>query len=300
MIDLFVVLFGLIVGSFLTVCIYRIPLGRGSGLTELTDDEEQLADAAVGKEGEAVTVASPRRSFCPHCKTQLLLRYNIPVVGYLLQLGRCTHCKEKISLRYPLVEILSACSAWFCYASFEPLTAITAYIFVAALIVISFIDLEYFIIPNVISYPGVAFGVLIGVEQEFFGALQSPPFVGSIEESLWGILTGAGILFSISFFYIKVRKKQGLGLGDVKLLAATGATFGVQGAFYTIFIGSLLGSVLGISLILIGRGKWSSYIPFGPYLAVANILFLFSAHELLGLAAPLPGTPLPGAYSGGY
>ncbi|MCB0329187.1 MAG: prepilin peptidase [Bdellovibrionales bacterium] len=293
MIDIAVVLFGLIIGSFLSVCVYRIPLGRSTGLDELFEEEEESDEEGVEEEelGEEdllnsphfqkrVTIAYPPRSFCPHCGEKLKWYHNLPVVSYALLLGKCGFCKERISWKYPTIELLSAFFAWLSYATFDPVTAALAYIFAAGLIVISFIDLEYFIIPNVITYPAFVLGILFGVEQTFFGLVKAPPFVPGIVESGIGVLTGAGILLSISLFYTYVRKKQGLGLGDVKLLAVTGAFFGFHGAFYTIFVGSLLGSLLGVAFMLLGRGRWSSYIPFGPYLAAANLLYLYYAQEL--------------------
>ena len=136
------------------------------------------------------------------------------------------------------------------------------------------------IIPNVITYPAFLLGMIFGAVQTFYPAIESPPFVRDIYGSLIGVLGGAGMLLVVSLLYTYVRKKQGLGLGDVKLLAVTGAFFGFHGAFYTIFVGSLLGSLLGVTLMLIGRGKWSSYIPFGPYLAAANLLYIYFAQEL--------------------
>lgn len=302
MIDVSVIVFGLIIGSFLSVCVYRIPLGRSTGLEELVEEEREASEEEKPEEDlppkkdsknskhfdQRVTISYPRRSFCPHCGEQLKVWHNLPVVSYLLLLGKCGFCKERISWQYPTIEFLTALSAWFSYATFEPVTAVLAFVFCCGLIVISFIDLDYFIIPNVITYPSFVLGLLFGVEQEFFDLVEAPPFVNGIQQSLWGVLAGAGILLSISLFYTYVRKKQGLGLGDVKLLAVTGAFFGVPGAFYTIFVGSLLGSVLGISLMLIGKGKWSSYIPFGPYLAAANVMYLFYG-EQVALLLQQPG-----------
>jgi leader peptidase (prepilin peptidase)/N-methyltransferase len=298
MIDAIVIIFGLIIGSFLTVCVYRIPLGRELGIAGLQEEEglEEGAedDPEEGSEQNSphfekpVNIWYPRRSFCPHCGGQLRWFHNLPFFGYLSLLGRCAFCKERISWKYPTIELLTAGAAWLSYSSFDPQTAAIAFIFSAALIVLSFIDLEYFILPNVITYPGIALGIVFGLLQTFFHWFEAPPFVANIEQGGIGILCGAGILLAISLFYTFVRRKQGLGLGDVKLLAMTGAFFGFPGAFYTIFVGSLIGSLVGISLMLIGRGKWSSYLPFGPYLAVANLLYLFYGQELtrfLGAAA---------------
>ncbi len=287
MIDIIVIIFGLIIGSFLTVCVYRIPLGRATGIEEieLEEEGEEIPDHPERNSEhfeKRVTIAYPPRSFCTHCGEQLKWWHNIPFFSWLLLRGKSACCSKSISGQYPVIELLSAFFAWLAYSMFSPETAVLAYAFAAMLVVISFIDIDYFIIPNVITYPGVLLGILFGIEQHYFSFFQSTPFVSDIYEMIFGILTGAGILLFISGFYTFLRKKQGLGMGDVKLLAMTGAFFGVPGAFYTIFVGSLLGSLLGISLILIGKGKWSNYLPFGPYLAVANLLYLFMAPELLG------------------
>ena len=292
MIDIAVILFGLIIGSFLTVCVYRIPLGRASGIEELIEEHSEEEDANDGEDDtvllnsphftQPVTIAFPPRSFCPYCGAQLRWYHNIPFFSYLFLRGKCAFCREGISFQYPLIELLSAFFAWLSYSTFDTPTALVAYALCAAFIVLSFIDIAYFLLPNVITYPAALIGLLIALIQGYFPFIESPPFVSGIDEALIGILGGAGSLLLISLFYTYVRKKQGLGLGDVKLLAVTGAFFGINGAFYTIFVGSLLGSLLGITLLLFGRGKWSSYLPFGPYLVAANLLYLFYA-ERFGL-----------------
>lgn len=280
MVDFAVTIFGLIIGSFLTVCIYRIPLGRESGISELSEEQEGEENAEVNSQNspyfsKKVTILYPRRSFCPCCGIQLKWYHNIPVLGWLIQMGRCCGCKTRISLRYPTVEILTALAAWGSYTLFPPLTAAIAFIFTATLIVISFIDIDYFIIPNVITYPAFILSLLFSLQQHFYQLVLSPPFTANLYESGFGILAGAGVLLFISVFYTVIRKKQGLGMGDVKLLAVTGALFGPMGALFTIFVGSLLGSIIGVSLVMIGKGKWSNYLPFGPYLATANLMYLY-------------------------
>ena len=290
MIDFAVILFGLIIGSFLSVCVYRIPLGRASGIEEMLEEDSDEAQAENQSEQDSVilnsphfpqrvTIAFPPRSFCPHCGEQLKWYHNIPLFSFLFLRGKCGFCQAGISFRYPLTELLSAVFAWLSYSTFDTPTAIVAYLLCAAFLVLSFIDIEYFLLPNVITYPATIIGLTIALIQGYAPFIESPPFVSNISEALIGVLAGAGSLLLISLFYTYVRKKQGLGLGDVKLLAVTGAFFGLNGAFYTIFVGSLLGSFLGIALLLLGRGKWSSYLPFGPYLVAANLLYLFYAEQ---------------------
>lgn len=295
---IFCTAFGLIIGSFLSVCIYRIPLGRATGLEEWDDEEDEQAEAEQKSTPNSkhfdkrVTISYPKRSFCPACGAQLRWYHNIPFFSYLLLAGRCSFCKKTISIRYPLVELMSAASAVLSFHLFGlSVTALVIYLFVASLIVISFIDYDYYIIPNVISLPGAFIGLVIATINEFH-PLFNPPVVSGLKDALLGILCGAGFLLLISEGYFRLRKKQGLGMGDVKLLAMTGAFFGVPGALYTIFIGSLLGSVIGVLLIIVAGRKASQYIPFGPYLAVANILYIFSGMSLAtNILQALTGQP---------
>ncbi|RMG43260.1 MAG: prepilin peptidase [Candidatus Dadabacteria bacterium] len=274
---IFLFVFGLIIGSFLTVCIYRIPYGREKGVLN-ADEQDIVEEEELPKE---VGIGRPIRSFCPECRHQLAWYCNIPLFSWIALRGRCHYCKNPIPFRYPLVEILSAlacCGAYYFYGL--TLTAFIVYAFVAALIVISFIDIDYYIIPNVISIPGFFLGLILALLNQYFHFL-SFPVVPGIKDALLGVLFGAGFLLLISEVYLRLRKKEGLGMGDVKLLAMTGAFFGPQAALYTIFVGSLLGSVLGVLIILLGGKSMSHQLPFGPYLAAGNILYLFGGVNLI-------------------
>ncbi|MBX7138358.1 MAG: prepilin peptidase [Oligoflexia bacterium] len=271
--DLYVlnaILFGLIIGSFLSVCIYRIPIGKKWD----EDGVEQKPEEADTSEPK-VTLLSPARSFCFACRKQLKWWHNIPVVSWMFLGGKCGFCGTKISVRYPAVELLSALFSALSYQmyGFTP-TGVLVYLFCAALIVISFIDYDYYIIPNVISLPGTVLGLGVALLNTYTGWFQYP-VVPKLSAALLGIVVGAGFLLLISEFYFRLRRKEGLGMGDVKLLAMTGAFFGPACALYTIFIGSLLGSVLGILLILVSGRKISQQLPFGPYLALGTICYLF-------------------------
>ncbi|MCB0310275.1 MAG: prepilin peptidase [Bdellovibrionales bacterium] len=281
-----VIILGLIIGSFLSVCIFRIPYGRSSGLEELLEQEDSpegesdlVEPPEKPQDSPQLSISNPPRSFCPTCKVQLLWWHNIPVVSWIILRGRCANCSARISVRYPLVELLSAASAFGAYFTFGPtLSALVIYIFLCALIVISFIDIDYYIIPNVISLPGTLIGISIAVLNQF-SALFKYPIVPGILDSLLGILAGAGFLLLISEGYFRLRKREGLGMGDVKLLAMVGALFGVAGSLYTIFVGSVLGSVLGILFIVLGGKKFSQHLPFGPYLALGTVLYIFAGPE---------------------
>jgi leader peptidase (prepilin peptidase)/N-methyltransferase len=267
--------FGAIVGSFLGVCSYRIPMGKyepvRQGIRELT---------------HAVSIISPARSFCPQCEAQLAWHHNIPIVSWLILRGRCASCNAAIPVRYLVIELLAGFFAVCCYLRFgaNP-SALVAFAIVSALIVITFIDFDYMIIPNVITYPGTAAGLLLGIASSLLPAnpllpLQQP-FTQSLWESLLGILFGAGLLYLVWWLYLVLRKREGLGLGDIKLLAMLGAFFGFQCSLATIFVGSVLGSVVGLTLIALRRHEYSMHISFGPYLAFAAALYIFNFANLI-------------------
>jgi leader peptidase (prepilin peptidase)/N-methyltransferase len=295
-----VAVFGLIIGSFLTVCIYRLPFGRPKGPPDWEAEEEEASatnleasstQEASKEEGsqegdlhkdeanstKELSLTYPPRSFCPECKAQLNWFHNIPLFSWLALGGKCAFCKVRIPFRYPLVELLSALFAVLSLLAFGPtVTAAGVYVFCCMLIVISFIDIDYYIIPDVISLPGIGIGLALSLVNQFYPFLGWP-FVSGIIESGLGVLFGGGVLYAIAEGYYRIRKREGLGLGDVKLLALTGAFFGLPGALYTMFIGSLLGSVIGI-LLIIASGKRMTYqLPFGPYLALGTIVYIFAA-----------------------
>lgn len=277
-------IFGSLIGSFLTVCIYRIPYGREPESLSTQEELESEHDIAAKPEEQAsekLSVCHPSRSFCPHCRAQLFWYHNIPILSWLALSGRCGFCKARISARYPLVEALSALMAYLSYSNFglTP-TAFVIYAFCASLIVISFIDYDYFIIPNVISLPGTLVALVL-VAINHFTAIFSAPIAPDLREAFWGFMAGAGFLFIVSEGYLRLRKREGLGMGDVKLLAMTGVLFGVPGSLYTIFLGSLFGSVIGLTLILTFGRKMSQQLPFGPYLALGTLTYIFVGPEII-------------------
>ncbi|RIL11987.1 MAG: prepilin peptidase [Proteobacteria bacterium] len=285
MVTTFAILLGLIIGSFLTVCIYRLPYGREMGPPNWSGDEQVEAEKQKlaehqGDTNRELTLTTPARSICPGCNKQLLWWHNIPLFSWLLLRGRCHFCKVSISARYPVVELLTAVSAWGSVNNFgiSP-TALVVFAFCCALIVISFIDYDYYIIPDVISLPGTLLGLLVGLLNHFTGIFAWPVAPG-IWSSLLGVAFGGGLLFLISEAYFRLRKREGLGMGDVKLLAMTGAFFGIPAAFFTMFVGSLLGSVLGLFFIVFFRRRMTHELPFGPYLAVGTIIYLFFGQEI--------------------
>lgn len=270
-----VILLGLIIGSFLTVCIYRIPRQNNF----YVEDTESLKSASL--KSELLKFNQPIRSICPICSTKIKWYQNIPLFSWIFLRGRCAACTNPISIRYPLVELLTALFALLSVHIYGVnMTALTVFIVAASLLVISVIDYDYFIIPNEISYPGILAGFLLGLLNQYTTTI-SFPITGSLVESLVGFLVGAGFLYLVSEVYLKLRKKEGLGLGDVKLLGMLGALLGPEAAIYTIFVGSLIGSICGVSMIMLGRQKLQQHIPFGPYLALGAYLYLFWYSDLL-------------------
>ncbi|MFO7753927.1 MAG: prepilin peptidase [Desulfobacteraceae bacterium] len=239
-------IFGACIGSFLNVCIHRIPQG--------------------------ISIVSPPSS-CPECGDRIPFYCNIPVASYLFLKGRCRNCGKGISIRYPLVEILTslfAAGVFFRYG-LSP-EALLWFVYICTLIVISLIDLDYQIIPDVLSLPGIpvfmAFSVLTGHL--------------TLAESATGILAGGGILYLVSLTYYLLKKTQGMGGGDIKLLAMIGAATGLKGVIFTIFTGSVLGTLAGIVIMVYGRFINAKLrIPFGPFLAAGTILYIFAGEWII-------------------
>lgn len=258
---IFAVLYGLVIGSFLTACIHRLP--RRKGYEELHDEGFMPMD-----------LTHPRRSMCPACKNQLRWYHNIPFFAYVIQLGRCQFCKTFISPRYPLTELTSSLLALFCYLHFgASLTAAALFIFLAAMLVVFWVDYDFYIIPDDITLKGSALAIVLAILQEFYPILNWP-FVRGVEQAFWGFICGAGTLWAIGEFYRIVRKKDGMGLGDVKLLMLMGLLFGGTAAINTIFYGCIIGTLIMGSMTVASRGSMSRYIPFGPFLVIGFFLWL--------------------------
>lgn len=274
---IFIFILGTIIGSFLGVCGFRMPMG----IYEPTRE-------GVPELGEDISISSPKRSFCPACRATLSWQEVVPIVSWVLQRGRCSSCKAHISSRYPLVELLTGILAVLCYLRFGiSLTAIAAFLVICSLVVITLIDLDYMIIPDKITYPGTALGLLLGGLSDVTPAVSigfplEHPFVHSFSESIYGIIFGAGLLYAVWWLYLVVRKREGMGLGDIKLLAMLGALFGYQCSLAVIFVGSIFGSIISIAFMLIKRRSMDVYIPFGPYLAFAAILYILNVGSLIG------------------
>ena len=272
-------MYALLIGSFLSVCIFRIPYGRPKGLESLEIDDD-VADKIQKESKDKINIFFPKRSFCPVCKNQLLWWHNIPLFSWILLRGKCHYCKAKIPFRYPLVELLSLVFALLSYYNFSGATAIIVYIVCCSLIVISFIDIDYYIIPNLITFPGMIIGFLLAVTNQYFEVFTYP-LAPTIVSSLLGLALGGGFLFFISEVYFRLRKKVGLGFGDVKLMAMAGLFFGPEIVLQAIFLGSLLGSFLGIGQIIFSKKGMATPLPFGPYLAMGIVLSLFLSNTFV-------------------
>ena len=244
MIAVIVGISGLLLGSFLNVCIHRLP--------------------------RDTSIVFPA-SHCPHCGTAIPPWLNIPVLSYLLLKGRCRSCEAAISPRYPLVELLTALLGLALYHRFglTPLFFVLA-LLSAALIVVTFIDLEHQIIPDEITLTGIA----VGFASSFFLP------VGWLA-SLLGILAGGGSLLLIAWGYERCTGTEGMGGGDVKLLAMLGAFLGWQSVPFIIFVSSLAGSAIGVAVMLATKRDRRLAIPFGPFLVIGALTYLFFGEQII-------------------
>ena len=243
-----VTVLGLVVGSFLNVVIHRVPRGK--------------------------SIVRPS-SRCPSCDAPIRPWHNIPVISYVLLGGRCRNCRAAISPRYPLVEALNGVMYLLVFMRFGPSWALPALLaFVSALIAITFIDLDFQIIPDSITLGSLPLALLAG------GLVLPDPFARA--EALGWVQTFSGAVTGFVLFYaVAVLSRGGMGGGDIKMMAMVGAVLGWRGVLLTTFLGSLAGSVLGLGLMLFkGKGR-KTKIPFGPFLALGTLLSLMFGQEIL-------------------
>ena len=248
---LFVIILGGLWGSFANVCIYRLPLDKG--------------------------VVSGR-SYCPKCKKQITWKDNIPIISYFLLNGKCRKCKKPISSQYALVEFLSILFFTIIYFLYGiTLTTVLLMVLSLSFIIIFFIDLKHFIIPNEITFSMMALGFI----KSFDPNLNSlfPNYINS----LIGGLLGYGIIWSIIFFYKQVRKKEGMGLGDAKLFGVIGFWFGWLAIPFIIFLSSIIALLSVVPSLLKNSRTMSSQIPFGPYIIIGTLIYLFFENSFKSL-----------------
>ena len=255
-----VFLFGLAIGSFLNVCILRIPAEK--------------------------SIVLPASS-CPKCGKAIAPYDNVPVVSWLLLGGKCRNCKAKISAMYPLVELLTGLLFLACYFAFGlRLDALKWALFAALLVVLTITDLRERILPNEVNFFGLGLGLLLsfftppidGTAQWIANrSFDFPPPrpVLSFVDALVGAAVGSGMLWLVAEGYFRLRGREGMGLGDVKMMAAVGAFLGLKRTLMTVLAGSLLGSVIGIGLIALLKKGRDYELPFGTFLGAGALLVLF-------------------------
>jgi len=232
-------IFGVVVGSFLNVCIFRIP---------------------------AKTSIIKPLSQCPHCHHPIRFYDNIPLISYIVLRGKCRDCGGKISWRYPLVELITAILSLLLFLRFGlTFNFLIFFIFTAVLIVITFIDLDHQIIPDVLTLPGIPIFLLLAI------------FVVRVSwmEALVGLLIGGGMLFAIAYIYQLITKREGMGGGDIKLLAMIGGFLGWKSLIFILLVSSFSGAIVGIAAMVIQKKDMKYAIPFGPFLSAAAIAYLF-------------------------
>jgi leader peptidase (prepilin peptidase)/N-methyltransferase len=260
LIAIIVFLFGLIIGSFLNVCILRIPGGK--------------------------SIVLPA-SACPKCGAPIRPYDNIPVLSWLMLRGKCRACKTPISPMYPIVELLTGLLFLACLAAFG-LTpeALKWAAFAAIMVVLVFTDLRERVLPDVVNFTGFGIGLAFSlftkpidgtalwIANHMFD-FPPPAPVLSFVDAILGAALGSGLLWIVSEGYFRLRGREGMGLGDVKMMLMAGAFLGVKRVLLTIFVGAVLGSVLGLLFILVRR-KGSDYeLPFGTFLGAAALLVVF-------------------------
>jgi leader peptidase (prepilin peptidase)/N-methyltransferase len=251
---------GLVIGSFLNVCIVRIPSGK--------------------------SIVSPP-SACPKCGTQIRAYDNIPVISWLLLGGKCRGCQEKISAIYPAVELLTGVLFLGCFLAFGlTIDALKWAIFSALMIVLVFTDLRERILPDVVNFSGFAIGLALSfftmptdgaaswLIRHMVASVPPRPVI-SFADALLGAALGSGLLWLVSEAYFRLRHREGMGLGDVKMMLLIGAFLGPKLTLLTILAGSLLGSIFGIAFILASRKESDYELPFGTFLGIAAVLVMF-------------------------
>ena len=278
----FSVIFGLLVGSFLNVVIHRLPKMMDNAEEAYIKQKQALAAGMSEDEVNAMpqapkyTIVTPR-SACPHCGHNISALENIPIISYLILGGKCKGCQAKISMRYPLIEALTgaligAVAYKFGYSYF----ALFAFIFVFALMALTFIDLDTFLLPDDIVLPLLWLGLLFNLNTGFT----------DIKSAVIGAAAGYMVLWIVFWAFKLIRGKEAMGYGDFKLLGAIGAWFGWQLLPAVILLSAVVGSIIGIYLMLF-KGKNKNYaIPFGPYLALGGIAALFFGQQLMQFYLP--------------
>ena len=240
-----IIVFGFAWGSFLNVLIYRIPLD--------------------------MSIIQPASS-CPICKKKIKVYDNIPIISYLILGGKCRYCKAKIPLTYPLVEFLTPLSFFLLYTHYSlSFFFFASCLFASAMIVLGFIDFFHMILPDEITLPGLVLAIVYSFFRKDLNLTQA----------LIGAVTGAGFLLLVYGTYYLVRKKEGLGMGDVTMMLLIGAYLGWKQAFFTLILASFAGALVGVFVILFRKKDFQFSLPFGTFLAPAAFFSLLWGEKIL-------------------
>ena len=238
-------LLGLTLGSFINVCIHRLP--------------------------KKESIIAPR-SYCQSCKTRIPIWDNIPVLSYLLLKGKCRQCTASISLLYPVVEVSTALLLLTGFIQFGMSMKFAIFCAIGpTLLTVAIIDIKHKIIPDTITLPGIIFGIVAG------------SYLFGLKESLLGLISGGGIFLLSSELYYQVRGRVGMGGGDIKFIAAVGALLGLKQVLLVIFLSAFIGSVVGLIGLIGKKLDAMSQIPFGPFLAVGTLIVYFSGENIINM-----------------
>jgi len=264
--------FGLAIGSFLNVVIYRLPKMMEA------EWQTQCAELAGSEPRPAprFNLLLPG-SHCPSCKTPLRVRDNVPLLSYFACRGRCAHCGAAVSVRYPIVEALTAAlSVWVAWRFGFGLAGVAALAFTFVLIALTFIDADTTLLPDSLTLPLMWAGLLLNIKSTFV----------PLPDAVIGAAAGYLILWSIYWLFKLATGKEGMGYGDFKLLAALGAWFGWKMLLPILLLSSVVGASVGIVLLVLARRGRDIPIPFGPYLAAAGFISLLYGREIAGRFVP--------------
>lgn len=250
---------GLIVGSYLNVVIYRLPRG--------------------------ISTVFPR-SCCPGCGAPIRAVDNLPLLSFLLLGGRCRSCRARISWRYPLIEAATAALFVASFARFGlSFEAPAAALFAALMLVLAVIDLDHMILPDAITWPAIALGVLLQPLLPWARLWDGP--WGALAGAAFGALVGSGVLLAVWAGWYLLRHEEGMGLGDAKMLAAIGAFLGWKGVAVALFVAALSGATVGLALMARGDLGARSKLPFGVFLGLGGLVALFAGEPLVQAYARL-------------
>ena len=258
--------FGLMIGSFLNVVIYRFPI-------MLKEDWHQQCLTLQGKKKKSKSFYNLLypSSCCTHCDKPISPFDNIPLISFILLKGRCRSCRKMISIRYPLIEMLTG--VLFAFASFEfgfNFLMLYAWIFISILIVLTWIDIDTQLLPDELTLLLLWLGLFVNLRGNFV----------DLSSAVIGAIVGYLILWSIFWVFKIITKKEGMGHGDFKLLAAMGAWMGWQSILPITLLSSLIGSAMGVGMILLKKHQKSIPIPFGPFLCFAGLIYFFYGYKI--------------------